>query len=192
MELLKRRIRSDGKVLPGGILKVDNFLNHQLDPVLLHEMARELGRLYAGEGVNKVLTIEASGIALAVMAGLEFGCPVVFAKKSKTRNISDELYSVEVPSFTHGNVNTVVVSKEYLRPEDRVLIVDDFLATGAALVGLKALVEQAGGTVVGAGIAVEKAFQGGGNKLREAGMRVESLACIASMDDFGGISFCDD
>ncbi len=192
MELLKQRIRSDGKVLPGGILKVDSFLNHQIDPMLLREMAREFGRLFADAGVNKVLTIEASGIAMAVMAGLEFGCPVVFAKKSKTRNISDELFSVEVPSFTHGNVNTVVVSKEYLHPEDRVLIVDDFLATGAALVGLKALVEQAGGRVVGAGIAVEKAFQGGGDKLREDGMRVESLARVASMDDEGGIVFCDD
>ena len=143
MQLLEQRILSEGKVKPGGILKVDSFLNHQLDPELLFEMARELRRLYEGAGVNKILTIEASGIALAILTGYVFGCPVVFAKKSKTKNISDALYSVEVPSFTHGNVSTVVVSKEYLGAQDRVLIVDDFLATGAALVGLKALVGQA-------------------------------------------------
>ncbi len=189
MKLLEQRILTEGKVLPGGVLKIDSFLNHQMDPVLMSEMAKELKRLYADAGVNKVLTIEASGIAIAIMAGYEFGCPVVFAKKSKTKNISDELYTVEVESFTHGKVNTVVVSKEFLKPGDRVLIVDDFLATGAALVGLKALVEQAGGTVVGAGIAVEKVFQGGGNLLREQGMRVESLAMIASMDD-NSLTFC--
>ena len=189
MELLEQRILSEGKVKPGGILKVDSFLNHQMDPKLLFEMAQELGRLYAGEGVNKIFTIEASGIAIAILAGYVFDCPVVFAKKSKTRNISDELYSVEVESFTHGNTNTVVVSKEYLGPQDRVLIVDDFLATGAALVGLKNLVEQAGGTVVGAGIAIEKEFQGGGNLLRAQGMRIESLAKIASMSD-DSLTFC--
>lgn len=190
MELLEKRIRSDGKIRPGGILKVDNFLNHQLDPALLYEMAVELKRLFADADVNKIFTIEASGIAIAVMAGYAFGCPAVFAKKSKSKNISDDVYSVEVPSFTHGNTNTVVVSKEYLGPEDRVLIVDDFLATGAALLGLKDLVEQAGGTVVGAGIAIEKAFQGGGDLLRGQGLRVESLARIASLGDDGGISFC--
>ena len=191
MELLEQRILSDGRLLPGGILKVDNFLNHQIDTVLLFEMAKELHRLFADEGVNKVLTIEASGIALASLTAYLFSVPLVFAKKSKSRNISDEVYAVEVPSFTHGNTNTVVVSREYLHPEDRVLLIDDFLATGAALVGLKALVEMAGGTVVGAGIAVEKAFQGGGDKLRAEGMRVESLAKIASMTDAGEISFCD-
>ena len=189
MQLLEQRILSEGKVKPGGILKVDSFLNHQLDPQLLFEMARELRRLYEGAGVNKILTIEASGIALAILTGYVFGCPVVFAKKSKTKNISDALYSVEVPSFTHGNVSTVVVSKEYLGPQDRVLIVDDFLATGAALAGLKALVEQAGGSVVGAGVAIEKAFQGGGELLRAQGMRVESLARIASMSD-DSLTFC--
>ncbi|MBO5555871.1 MAG: xanthine phosphoribosyltransferase, partial [Oscillospiraceae bacterium] len=163
MELLEQRILRDGKIRPGGILKVDGFLNHQIDPALLYDMAREFQRLFADEGVNKILTIEASGIAIACMTGYLFGCPLVFAKKSKSRNISDDVYAVEVESFTHGNTNTVVVSREYLGPEDRVLIVDDFLATGAALVGLKALVEQAGGTVVGAGIAIEKAFQGGGD-----------------------------
>ena len=189
MQLLEQRILSEGKVKPGGILKVDSFLNHQLDPQLLFEMARELRRLYEGAGVNKILTIEASGIALAILTGYVFGCPVVFAKKSKTKNISDALYSVEVPSFTHGNVSTVVVSREYLGAQDRVLIVDDFLATGAALVGLKALVGQAGGSVVGAGIAIEKAFQGGGELLRAQGMRVESLARIASMSD-DSLTFC--
>ena len=183
MELLEQRILTDGKVLPGGILKVDGFLNHQIDPQLLYEMALEFKRLYDGTGINKILTIEASGIAMAAMTGYVFSCPLVFAKKSKSKNISNNVYSVEVASFTHGNTNTVVVSKEYLSAKDRVLIVDDFLATGAALVGLKALVEQAGGVVVGAGIAVEKVFQGGGDMLRSQGLRVESLAKIASMDD---------
>ena len=189
MELLEQRILTDGKVLPGGILKVDGFLNHQIDPQLLYEMALEFKRLYDGTGINKILTIEASGIAMAAMTGYVFSCPLVFAKKSKTKNISNNVYSVEVASFTHGNTNTVIVSKEYLSAKDRVLIVDDFLATGAALVGLKALVEQAGGVVVGAGIAVEKVFQGGGDMLRSQGLRVESLAKIASMDDHG-LKFC--
>ncbi len=190
MELLEQRILRDGKIKPGGILKVDSFLNHQIDPALLYEMALELKRLYDGQGVNKIFTIEASGIALACMTGFVFSCPLVFAKKSKSQNISDDVYSVEVESFTHGNTNTVVVSKEYLGKDDRVLIVDDFLATGAALVGLRALVEQAGGTVVGAGIAIEKVFQQGGNILRKEGMRVESLARIAAMGNDGSISFC--
>ena len=189
MELLEQRILTDGKVLPGGILKVDGFLNHQIDPQLLYEMALEFKRLYDGTGINKIRTIEASGIAMAAMTGYVFSCPLVFAKKSKSKNISNDVYSVEVASFTHGNTNTVVVSKEYLSAKDRVLIVDDFLATGAALVGLKALVEQAGGVVVGAGIAVEKVFQGGGDMLRSQGLRVESLAKIASMDDHG-LKFC--
>ena len=189
MELLEQRILKDGKLLPGGILKVDSFLNHQIDPELLLAMAKELKRLFAAERVDKVLTIEASGIALAILAGLEFDCPVVFAKKSKTKNLSDALYTAEVPSFTHGNTNTVVVSKDYLHAGERVLLIDDFLATGAALVGLRALVEQAGGTAVGAGIAIEKVFQGGGDRLRAEGLRVESLARIASMD-VGGITFC--
>ena len=183
MEALEKRIMSEGEVRPGGILKVDGFLNHRIDPQLSYDMAVELKRLYEGEEINKILTIEASGIAMAVMVGYVFGCPLVFAKKSKTKNISSNVWSTEVESFTHGNTNTVVVPKEYLGPEDKVLIVDDFLATGAALKGLRALVEQAGGTVVGAGIAIEKAFQGGGDELRRSGMRVESLARIASMSD---------
>ena len=189
MELLEQRILRDGRLLPGGILKIDSFLNHQMDPQLLQAMAREIGRLFAGERVDRVLTTEASGIAIAILTGLEFGCPVVFAKKSKTKNISDMLYSAEVPSFTHGNTNTVVVSREYLHADEHVLLVDDFLATGAALVGLRNLVEQAGGTVTGAAIAVEKVFRGGGNKLRAEGMRIEALARIAAMDE-NGIVFC--
>ena len=189
MQQLKQRILADGVIKPGGILKVDSFLNHQLDPQLFYEMACELGRLYEGEKIDKVLTIEASGIALAIMAGYVFGCKAVFAKKSKSKNISDDVYSVEVESFTHGNTNTVIISREYLHPGERVLIVDDFLATGAALIGLRDLVRQAGAEVVGAGIAVEKVFQGGGDRLRREGMRVESLARIASMSD-SGLTFC--
>ena len=189
MKLLEERIRKDGVVKPGNVLKVDSFLNHQMDVIFFNEMAKEFKRLYEGVPINKILTIEASGIAMAAMTGYVFSCPLVFAKKSKTKNISNDVYSVEVASFTHGNTNTVVVSKEYLSAKDRVLIVDDFLATGAALVGLKALVEQAGGVVVGAGIAVEKVFQGGGDMLRSQGLRVESLAKIASMDDHG-LKFC--
>ena len=189
MKLLEERILSDGKVLPGGILKVDNFLNHQIDTALLREMAREFHRLFGGEGVNKILTIEASGIAIAAVTGLVFGCPMVFAKKSKTKNISGEVWSAEVESFTHGNTSTVVVAKDYLGADDRVLIVDDFLATGAALVGLRSLCEQAGATVVGAGIAIEKVFQGGGDALRAQGLRIESLARIAEMSD-DGLRFC--
>ena len=190
MQLLEDRIRREGKIRPGGILKVDNFLNHQIDTALLFEMSKEFKRLFEGENITKVLTIEASGIAMASMTAYLFSVPLVFAKKSKSRNISDDVYAVEVPSFTHGNVNTVVVSREYLHPGDRVLIIDDFLATGAALAGLVNLVDQAGGTVVGAGIAIEKAFQGGGDQLRAQGLRIESLAKVASMDDEGHISFC--
>ena len=188
MNFLEEKILSDGVVKPGNILKIDNFLNHQIDPMLLQEMAGEVHRLFADAAVDRVLTIEASGIALAILVGLEFHCPVVFAKKSKTSNISDNVYRAEIPSFTHGNVNTAVVAKDYLHAGDRVLLVDDFLATGAALLGLKRLVEEAGATVVGAVAAVEKRFQGGGDKLREQGVRVESLARIVAMDD-NGITF---
>ena len=191
MELLQQRILADGKVKPGGILKVDSFLNHQLDPELFYDMAQEFKRLFAVERIDKVLTVEASGIALAIMTGYVFGCKAVFAKKSKSKNISDDVYSAEVVSFTHGNTNTVILSREYLHPGERVLIVDDFLATGAALVGLRALIEQAGAVLVGAGIAVEKVFQGGGDALRAQGVRVESLARIASMSD-DGLTFVQD
>ena len=183
MKLLEERILADGEVLSGGILKVGKFLNQQMDPRLFYEMAKEWKRLYADAGVNKILTIEASGIAIAAVTGCVFGCPMVFAKKSKTKNLSDRVWTAEVVSFTHGNTSTVLVSKDYLHEGDRVLIVDDFLATGAALIGLKSLCEQAGATVVGAGIAIEKRFQGGGDALRAAGMRVESLARIVEMGD---------
>lgn len=183
MKLLQKRILSDGRILPGAILKVDSFLNHQIDPKLIHAMAKEWKRLFDGEGVNKILTIEASGIGLALMTGYEFGCPVLFAKKSKTKNLSGDLYTSEVESYTHGNTNTICVSKAYLNENDRVLIIDDFLATGAALVGLIDLCSQAGATVVGCGIAIEKVFQGGGNALRARGYRVESLAKIHTMND---------
>ena len=154
-------------------------------------MAQEIKRLYADETVNKVLTIEASGIGLAVLTGYLFECPVVFAKKSKSSNVSDDLYTAKVHSYTHGTDHTVIVSKSYLNPEDRVLIVDDFLANGAALEGLRSIVEQSGALVVGAAIAVEKAFQSGGARLRAEGMRIESLAKIASMSD-DGIVFCEE
>ena len=185
MKLLEERILKDGVVRPGGILKVDSFLNHQIDPQLLYAMAEEFYRLYGGCGVNKILTVEASGIAIAAMTGYVFGCPLVFAKKGKTKNISDDVWTAEVESFTHGGVNTVLVSKEYLSAKDRVLIVDDFLATGSALIGLRELCRLAGAEVVGAGIAIEKAFQGGGEHLRAEGMRVESLAKISAMTDTG-------
>ena len=191
MKLLEQRILADGKVRPGGILKVDSFLNHQLDPGLFYDMAQEFRRLFAGERVDKILTVEASGIALAVMTGYVFGCKALFAKKSKSRNISDDVYSAEVVSFTHGSTNTVILSREYLHAGERVLIVDDFLATGAALEGLLALVGQAGAVLVGAGIAVEKGFQGGGGALRAQGVRVESLARVASMSD-DGLTFVQD
>lgn len=190
MELLEARIRADGVVKDGQVLKVDSFLNHQMDVKLFWAMAEEWKRLYAGCGVNKLLTIEASGIGIAAVAGLVFDCPVVFAKKGKSRNVSDDVFSTQVTSFTHGTVNTVQISKEHLLPEDRILILDDFLANGAALDGLIDLVEQAGATVVGAGIAIEKAFQPGGARIRARGCRIESLARIASMDPAKGVVFC--
>ena len=191
MQQLKQRILADGVIKPGGILRVDSFLNHQLDPALFYDMAQEYKRLFAGERIDKVLTVEASGIALAVMTAYVLGCRAVFAKKGKSRNISDDVYSAEVASFTHGNTNTVLLSKEYLHAGERVLIVDDFLATGAALVGLRSIVEQAGAELVAAGIAVEKVFQGGGDALRVQGVRVEALARIASMSD-DGLTFVQD
>ncbi len=189
MKALEDRILKDGVIKPGGILKVDNFLNHQIDPALMYDMSVELKRLFGDREINKILTVEASGIAFAIMTGYVFNCPMVFAKKSKSKNISDDVYSVEVPSFTHGNVNTVVISKEYLHENDKILIVDDFLATGAALIGLRSLAAQAGAEIVGAGIAVEKVFQGGGNKLRAEGMDIKSLAAISEMTEDGKITF---
>ncbi len=188
MQLMEEKIRTEGRVLPGGILKVGSFLNQQIDTDFLRAMGREIARLYGESGVTKVLTIEASGIAIAAAAAMELGVPMLFAKKHKTSNVDGSVYATSVHSFTHGMDYTVVVSRDYLRPEDTVLLVDDFLANGAALRGLVDLVRQAGANLAGAAIAIEKAFQGGGDALRAAGVRVESLAVIDAMDD-RGISF---
>ncbi len=189
MRELEERIRRDGIVEDGDVLKVDGFLNHQMDVELFGAMGREWARLFAGEGVNKILTIEASGIGIACIAAQAFGVPVVFAKKSRTKNIAGDVYRVEVPSFTHGTVSTVIVSRRFLLPGDRLLLIDDFLANGAALEGLIALAGQAGAQIVGAGVAIEKAFQPGGDRIRAKGVRVESLARIKSMSP-GQIEFC--
>ena len=191
LQQLIERIKRDGVVKPGGVLKVDSFLNHQIDPELSYDMAKEIHRLFADEKVDKILTIEASGIGMAVLTGLVFGCPVLFAKKSKTINLSDDIYSATVYSFTHQVSKQVLVSKRYLNPGERVLIVDDFLANGAALEGLCNIVGQAGAEVVGAAVAIEKAFQPGGERLRGKGLRIEALARIASMSD-DSIEFCED
>lgn len=184
MKALEDRILSEGKVLPGEILKVSSFLNHQLDVDFLMEMGAEIARLYRDCGVTKILTVEASGIALACAAAAHLHVPVVFAKKNATANLSDSnLYTAQVHSYTHGRDYHVVVSKDFLNPEDCILLVDDFLAIGNALLGMIELVHQAGATVCGAAIAIEKGFQHGGDKLRAAGMRVESLAVIESMTD---------
>lgn len=186
---LEERIRRDGIVEDGGVLKVDSFLNHQMDVGLFGDMGREWARLFAGEGINKILTIEASGIGIACVAAQEFGVPVVFAKKSRTKNIAGDVYRAKVTSFTHGVVSDVIVSRRFLLPTDRLLLIDDFLANGAALEGLLDLAGQAGAAVAGAGIAVEKAFQPGGARIRARGVRVESLARIKSMSP-GHIEFC--
>ncbi|MGI6042444.1 MAG: xanthine phosphoribosyltransferase [Candidatus Alectryocaccobium sp.] len=188
MKLLEERILKDGVVKDGNVLKVDSFLNHQMDTQLFEDMAKEWKRLYEGENITKILTIEASGIGIACFVGKEFGCPVLFAKKNKTKNIAGDVYTSKVESFTHGRVYDIIVSKSFLHPEDRVLIIDDFLANGAALSGLIDLVKESGATIVGAGICIEKAFQPGGEMIREQGVRVESLARIKSMDD-GKIEF---
>ena len=190
MILLEERVRRDGIVREGGVLKVDSFLNHQMDIRLFEEMGKEFARLFAGENVNKILTIEASGIGIACLAAREFGCPVVFAKKSRTINIAGDVWTSRVESFTHGRTYDIIVSKDYLTEKDRVLIIDDFLAMGSALSGLITLVEDAGATLVGAGIAIEKAFQPGGDMIRSRGVRVESLARIKSMSVENGIEFC--
>lgn len=190
MQLLEDRIRRDGIVREGGVLKVDSFLNHQMDVSFFAEMAKEFERLYHNCGINKILTIEASGIGVACITAQYFGCPVVFAKKNKTLNIAGDVWTSKVRSFTHGKVYDIIVSKDFLTADDRVLIIDDFLANGAALQGLIELVKQAGATVVGAGICIEKAFQPGGDLIRGMGIRVESLARIKSMSVENGIEFC--
>jgi len=189
MRLLEERILHDGKVRDGNVLKVDSFLNHQMDIKLFGEMANAFYELFENDNVTKILTIEASGIGIACITAQVFNCPVIFAKKSKTKNIAGNVYTSKVESFTHGGTYDIIVAEEFLKKEDRVLIIDDFLANGSALNGLASLVRDAGATLVGAGIAIEKAFQTGGEEIRAQGIRVESLAKIKSMSS-EGIVFC--
>ena len=190
MNFIEKRILEEGTVKPGNVLKVDSFLNHRIDVALLDEVARELKRRYAGCTITKVLTIEASGIAIACSVAREFGVPVVFAKKSKSVNLDGDAYVAEVESYTHKKKNQVIVAKKYLSQDDRVLIVDDFLANGCALQGLISIVDSAGAEVVGCGIVIEKGYQEGGHRIRNLGFRLESLAIIDSMDaETGAITF---
>lgn len=182
MELLKQKILTEGEIYEGNILKVDCFLNHQIDIPFMREIGKEFHRLYNDCDINKILTIEASGIAIGSMVAQEFECPLVFAKKTKTKNIAGDVYSVPVESFTHGTTYNVMVSKRFLGKGDRVLIVDDFLAIGNALNGLIKMVQESGAELVGCGAVIEKGYQGGGDKLRESGVRVESLAIVESMN----------
>ena len=189
MKLLEEKILQEGRVLPGDVLKVDSFLNHQMDVELLSACGAEWYRLFGSEGVTKIMTIEASGIGVACLAAEHFHVPVVFAKKSKSSNIGDDFYSTKVVSYTHGQTYDVIVSRRYIRPEDRILLIDDFLANGSALRALLTLASAGGATVVGAGIVIEKAYQPGGDAIRSMGCRVESLARIRSMSPEGGIVF---
>lgn len=182
MKLLEERIREDGVVKEGNVLKVDSFLNHQMDIELFNEMGKEWARLFADRPVTKILTVEASGIGIACVAAQHFHVPVVFAKKTQSLNIDGEVYSTKIQSFTHKKIYDVIVSKKFIKPEDHILIIDDFLANGCALEGLLQIVEDAGATVEGIGIAVEKGFQKGGDLIREKGVRVESLAIVESMN----------
>lgn len=186
MKLLEERIRKDGTVKAGNVLKVDSFLNHQMDIELFNEMGKEWARLFADRKITKILTVEASGIGIACVAAQHFHVPVVFAKKSQSVNIDGEVYSTKIESFTHKRVYDVIVSKKFLHPEDHILIIDDFLANGCALEGLIDIVNKAGASVEGVGIAVEKGFQKGGDLIRYKGIRVESLAIVESMDDKTG------
>lgn len=185
MELMEQRILTEGKILPGGILKVGSFLNQQIDTQLLEKIGQEIARLYRDAGVTKVLTIESSGIAIAAAAGMAMGVPVVFAKKHRSSNVDGNTYTAVVHSYTHNTDYTIVVSSDYLLPEDTVLLVDDFLANGKALQGLTQLVEAAGAKLAGAAVAIEKGFQGGGDALRAKGIRVESLAILDRMEEDG-------
>ena len=190
MNFLEERIMKDGVVKPGNVLKVDSFLNHQMDISLMEEMGREFKRRFADKPINKVLTIEASGIGIACFVAKEFGVPMVFANKSKSINIDGDMYVAEVESFTHKNRNQVIVSKRFLSADDHVLIIDDFLANGCALQGLISITESAGATVEGLGIVIEKGFQIGGRVIRNLGYQLESLAIVESMDaETGTIEF---
>ena len=182
MNCLEEKILKDGLVKEGNVLKVDSFLNHQMDIELFNEMAKEWKKRFEGKNINKILTIEASGIGIACIAAQHFGVPVVFAKKSKSINLDGEMYHAEVESFTHKNTNTVIVSKKFLNENDHVLIIDDFLANGCALQGLIQIVQAAGASVEGIGIAIEKGFQAGGRVIRNLGYQLESLAIIDEMD----------
>lgn len=182
MQLLKEKIRKLGTVKPGNVLKVDMFLNHQIDIELMNEMGKEFKRRFEGQNITKILTIEASGIAIACIAAQYFNVPVVFAKKAQSINLDGESYTTKIESFTHKKVYDVIVSKKYINPDDHVLIIDDFLANGCALLGLLEIVESAGATVEGIGIAIEKGFQTGGALLREQGYKLESLAIVESMN----------
>lgn len=193
MELLKERIRKDGKVKAGNVLKVDSFLNHQMDTDLFHEIGKEFKRRFSDVEINKILTIEASGIGIACVVAQQFHVPVVFAKKNQTKNIAGDVYTSKVESYTHGRTYDIIVSKEFLGKGDKVLLIDDFLANGKALEGLASLVKDSGAELVGAGIVIEKGFQVGGDLLRKQGIRLESLAIVESMDEESGeIVFRDD
>lgn len=187
MQLLEDKIRRDGVIKEGNVLKVDSFLNHQMDISLFSEIGREFKRRFADEEITKILTIEASGIGIACIVAQSFGnVPVVFAKKTKTKNIAGDVFTSKVESFTHGRVYDIIVSKEFLHKEDRVLLIDDFLANGKALEGLAALVRDSGATLVGAGVVIEKGFQVGGDLIRSSGVHLESLAIVESMNDQTG------
>ena len=186
MNFLEQRILKDGIVKEGNVLKVDSFLNHQMDVALIDEIGKEFHRRFSDKEITKVLTIEASGIAIAYAVARCFGVPMVFAKKAKSINIDGDMYTAEVESFTHKNKNKVIVSKKFLSPEDKVLIVDDFLANGCALQGLISITEAAGAEVAGIGIAIEKGFQYGGRSIRNLGYQLESLAIVESMDSENG------
>ena len=186
MKLLEDRIRRDGVVKEGNVLKVDRFLNHQMDIELFQEIGKEFKRRFANENVNKILTIEASGFGIACIAAESFHVPVVFAKKTQTKNIAGEVYTTQVESFTHGRIYDIIVSKEFLGKGDRVLLIDDFLANGKALEGLAQLVQDSGAELVGAGVVIEKGFQRGGDAIRAKGIHLESLAIVESMNDKTG------
>ncbi len=192
MVALEKKIMSEGIIADGDVLCVDGFLNHMIDVRFLSEMGREFKRLYGDCGVNKILTVEASGISIACVTAQFFDCPVVFAKKSKAKNMTGGVYSAVAHSYTRGVDNTLTVSRDYLTPDDRVLIIDDFLARGEALRALLDIVSQAGAHLVGCGIVIEKVYQGGGDELRRRGVRVESLAKVASMSTSDGIKFVKD
>ena len=185
MELLQKRILTDGVVKEGNILKVDSFLNHQIDISLLNEIGKEFYRLFQGEKLTKIVTIESSGIAIAAIAAQYFNLPVIFAKKAQSKNIDGEVYSSVIHSYTHGNDYTAILEKKFIGPQDRILILDDFLATGKAQLGLLDIARQANAEVAGIGIVIEKGFQGGGDRLREAGYNLKSLAIIDEMSPDG-------